>query len=65
MLALDPAIDTVVVDEVQKVPRLLDVVHKLLFETKVRFVLTGSSARKLRGGSANLLAGRAFDRRVS
>lgn len=50
----------VVIDEVQKVPRLLDVVHRLIESTSVRFALTGSSARKLKHGSANLLAGRAF-----
>ena len=52
----------VVIDEVQKVPKLLDVVHALLeMETcNKRFVLTGSSARKLKLGAANLLAGRAF-----
>lgn len=52
-------LDWVVLDEVQKAPRLLDVVHRLLFSTQVRFALTGSSARKLRRGAANLLAGRA------
>ena len=50
----------VVVDEVQKVPRLLDVVHAEIERSGVRFALTGSSARKLKGGSTNLLAGRAF-----
>ena len=52
----------VVVDEVQKVPELLDAVHLLMEEEKGRrFVLTGSSARKLRGGGVNLLAGRAVE----
>lgn len=50
----------VVIDEVQKLPALLDVVHKLIESTKVNFALTGSSARKLKRGGANLLAGRAF-----
>jgi len=50
----------VVIDEVQRAPRLLDVVHQLIESTKTRFILTGSSARKLKRGSANLLAGRAF-----
>ncbi|HXH73917.1 MAG TPA: AAA family ATPase [Bacteriovoracaceae bacterium] len=50
----------VVIDEIQKIPKLLDVAHKLIFEKKVKFALTGSSARKLRRDSANLLAGRAF-----
>src|SRR4029434_4072372 len=49
-----------VLDEVQKTPRLLDVVHQLIGETKIKFALTGSSARKLKRGAANLLAGRAF-----
>ena len=52
--------DWVVVDEVQKVPRLLNVVHRLIESTRVRFALTGSSARKLKAGQANMLAGRAF-----
>ncbi len=50
----------VVIDEVQKVPQLLDLVHKLIKERSFKFALTGSSARKLKRGSANLLAGRAF-----
>lgn len=54
------AIDWVIVDEVQRVPALLDVVHKNIEDTDVKFCLTGSSSRKLRRGSANLLAGRAF-----
>lgn len=50
---------TVVIDEIQKAPQLLDVVHALLEERpELRFVLTGSSARKLRHGAANLLGGR-------
>jgi predicted AAA+ superfamily ATPase len=50
----------VVLDEVQKVPALLDEVHWLIENTKTRFVLCGSSARKLRHGAANLLGGRAI-----
>jgi uncharacterized protein len=50
----------VIIDEVQKVPRLLDVVHREIEENKLLFALTGSSARKLKRGGANLLAGRAF-----
>ena len=54
-----PQVTDVVIDEVQKVPALLDVVHKLVEgERPLRFILTGSSARKLRRGAANLLAGR-------
>ena len=54
-----PLITDVVIDEVQKVPAILDVVHKLVEgDRPLRFILTGSSARKLRRGAANLLAGR-------
>jgi predicted AAA+ superfamily ATPase len=49
-----------VIDEVQKVPALLDEVHWLIERKKASFLLTGSSARKLRRGHANLLAGRAW-----
>ena len=53
----------VVVDEVQRVPELLNVVHHLMESGGGhRFVLTGSSARKLRRGGVNLLAGRALMR---
>jgi uncharacterized protein len=51
---------TVVIDEVQKVPALLDEVHRLIERDKIQFVLTGSSARKLRKQGTNLLAGRAL-----
>ena len=50
----------VVIDEVQKSPKLLDVVHKLIESTDLKFALTGSSSRKLKRMGANLLAGRAF-----
>jgi len=50
----------VVIDEIQKVPKLLDEVHRLIEETDKMFILTGSSARRLKRGGANLLAGRAF-----
>lgn len=53
-------IQWVVLDEIQKVPKILDVVHQLIESTKIKFALTGSSARKLKRGGANLLAGRAF-----
>jgi predicted AAA+ superfamily ATPase len=55
---------TVFVDEVQKVPELLDEVQSLIDSRKVRFILTGSSARKLRRGGVNLLGGRALVRRL-
>ncbi len=49
----------IVIDEIQKIPLLLDEVHRLIEERSLRFLLTGSSARKLKRGQANLLAGRA------
>lgn len=63
--AHDPKLRRVVIDEVQKLPKLLDLVHQQIEESKraekpLQFILTGSSARKLRHGAANLLAGRAF-----
>src|SRR5713226_5347153 len=48
----------VIIDEVQKVPLLLDEVHWLIENTSTVFCLCGSSARKVRGGHANLLGGR-------
>jgi uncharacterized protein len=50
----------VVIDEVQKLPEVLDEVHRLIEVEKLTFLLTGSSARKLKRGGANLLAGRAW-----
>lgn len=54
----------VVVDEIQRAPQLLDVAHRLIEMRGQRFVLTGSSARKLKRGAANLLAGRAILRNL-
>jgi predicted AAA+ superfamily ATPase len=54
----------VVIDEIQKLPQLLDEVHRLIEERGMRFILTGSSARKLKRGGANLLAGRAWEARL-
>jgi uncharacterized protein len=52
----------VIIDEIQKIPKLLDIVHLLIESKKCEklFILTGSSARKLKAVGANLLAGRAF-----
>ena len=50
----------VVIDEIQKLPILLNEVHRLIEERRLRFLLTGSSARKLRSQGINLLAGRAW-----
>lgn len=52
--------DWIVIDEVQKVPELLDEVHRLIESKGYRFILTGSSARKLKRDGVNLLAGRAI-----
>jgi len=51
--------DFVVIDEVQRVPRLLNVAQKWIQRKKLKFILSGSSARKLKRGGANLLGGRA------
>lgn len=48
-----------VIDEVQKLPHLLDEVHWLIENRGIQFLLTGSSARKLKRGGANMLGGRA------
>jgi len=50
----------IIIDEVQRVPALLNEVHRLIENKKLKFVLTGSSARKLRTKGVNLLAGRAL-----
>jgi predicted AAA+ superfamily ATPase len=55
----------VVIDEIQKIPALLDEVHWLIENAGLGFLLTGSSARKLRRGHANLLAGRAWRRQMT
>ncbi|MBK8574590.1 MAG: ATP-binding protein [Elusimicrobia bacterium] len=54
-----------VIDEVQKIPALLDEVHWLIENKGLSFLLTGSSARKLRRGHANLLGGRAWKRTMT
>ncbi len=60
LVAAHPEASTVVVDEVQKVPKLLDVVHQIMESPKSpRWILTGSSARKLKRTGVDLLAGRA------
>src|SRR3990167_10091569 len=52
--------DWIIIDEVQKIPALLNEVHRLIENEKYCFVLTGSSARSLRKRGVNLLAGRAL-----
>ena len=56
---LTPKDQIVVIDEIQRLPELLNEVHRLIESRGVRFLLTGSSARKLRRGGVNLLGGRA------
>lgn len=59
----NPAARVVIIDEIQKAPALLEVVHRLLeARPELSFALTGSSARKLRRGGVNLLGGRAVRR---
>lgn len=50
----------IILDEVQKVPQVLDEVHWLIEKKGLRFILVGSSARKLKRGKANMLGGRAW-----
>lgn len=50
----------IIIDEIQKIPLLLDEIHGLIESRKLRFILCGSSARKLKHGHANLLGGRAW-----
>ena len=61
-LRLIPAGQTVVVDEIQRLPSLLNEVHRFVEDQGLRFVLLGSSARKLKQAGTNLLAGRALRR---
>lgn len=59
---LTPRDRVVVIDEVQRLPVLLNEVHRLIERQGIRFLLTGSSARRLRRGGVNLLGGRARTR---
>lgn len=56
--------EIIVIDEIQKLPNLLDEVHRIIQRDKKTFLLTGSSARKLKHGGANLLAGRAREAKL-
>lgn len=64
MIKIHLPCELVVIDEVQRVPELLNEVHRLIEEQGLTFLLTGSSARKLRQKSVNLLAGRAREARL-
>jgi predicted AAA+ superfamily ATPase len=59
-LDADSQRDPIIIDEIQKIPALLDEVHWLIENRGLRFILCGSSARKLKRGHANLLGGRAI-----
>jgi len=50
----------IIIDEIQRIPELLNEIHRLIEDKNKKFLLTGSSARKLKKGNVNLLAGRAF-----
>jgi len=63
IIAADPA-GIVVIDEIQRVPELLNEIHRLIESKNLTFLLTGSSARKLRRGRANLLAGRVWESKM-
>ena len=61
LIAANNAVTTIIIDEIQKLPQLLSLVHALIEEYKDRkFILTGSSARKLKRSGVDLLAGRAL-----
>lgn len=60
LLATSPSSLPVIIDEVQKVPELIDEAQALIVENQIQFVLCGSSARKLKRQGANLLGGRAL-----
>lgn len=61
LAALIPPPEWIIIDEVQKVPKILDLVHDLIENKGIKFILTGSNSRKLKRNQANLLAGRAFN----
>lgn len=64
VLAQDPKNTWIIVDEVQRIPDLLNDIHSLMENEGYQFALSGSSARKLKRNNANLLAGRALVRHM-
>jgi len=65
IIEANPTQKVIIIDEVQKAPKLLEVVHHLIEKDKtLQFILTGSSTRKLRTKGINLLAGRAIERHM-
>ena len=63
IIAAEPT-GIIVIDEIQRIPELLNEIHRLIESQNLTFLLTGSSARKLRRGQANLLAGRVWESRM-
>ena len=63
IIAADPA-DIIVIDDIQRIPELLNEIQRRIESQNLTFLLTGSSARKLRRGKANLLAGRVWHSRM-
>ncbi|MFN9939435.1 MAG: AAA family ATPase, partial [bacterium] len=63
-VAASPKHQWIVVDEIQRLPNLLNEVHRFIERDKRKFVLCGSSARKLKQAGTNLLAGRATRRNM-
>ena len=62
IIAADPGKTDIVLDEIQKVPEILSVIHSLIEERKnLRFIMTGSSSRKIKKTGADLLGGRAVN----
>lgn len=57
-------VQPIIIDEIQKMPILLDEVHYMIEKERFKFILTGSSPRKLKRGGANLLGGRAWTRHM-
>lgn len=64
VLALDDGHGPIIIDEIQKLPILLDEVHNLIENYQKIFILTGSSARKLKKDGANMLGGRALEKKL-
>jgi uncharacterized protein len=63
-LSLLPENELIIIDEIQKIPALLDEVHWLMTNNNLRFILSGSSARKLKRSGVNLLGGRAISKHL-
>ena len=64
LLAREKITEPVIVDEIQKIPALLDEIHYLMERHSIPFILTGSSARKLKKSGVNLLGGRALRKQL-